>query len=164
MQHSSSSNFKVGNKVCVKAQFFQTTRPSKKLSEKYLRPYEIIAQPNTLLFTFCLLESICSVHPVFHMFILKPTTSNSFSKRTQLSSLQMVDLVFLYFIFIFIFFLIYFLNFLFLEHRVRVSDGHESRDTWNKIEGSRTNDIIQHGYHILISCSIHGYLGQGAQQ
>jgi len=41
-------------------------------------------------------------------------------------SSQMVDLVFLYFILIFIFILIYFLTFLFLEHRVRVSDGHES--------------------------------------
>ena len=43
MQHSSASDFKVGNKIFVKAQFFQTTQPSKKLSEKYLRPYEIIA-------------------------------------------------------------------------------------------------------------------------
>ena len=34
---------KVGEKVFVKAQFFQTTWPSKKLSKKYLRPYEIIA-------------------------------------------------------------------------------------------------------------------------
>ena len=40
---TSKTNFKVGNKVFVKAQFFQTTRPSKKLSKKYLRPYEIIA-------------------------------------------------------------------------------------------------------------------------
>ena len=35
-------DFKVGNKVFVKAKFFWTTRPSKKLSKKYLRPYEII--------------------------------------------------------------------------------------------------------------------------
>ena len=44
---------------------------------------------------------------------------------------------------------IYFLTFLFLEHRIRVSDGHESQDAWNKVEGSRTNDIIQHRYHML---------------
>ena len=42
MQHSSTPNFKVGNKVFIKAQFFQTTQPSKKLSKKYLRPYKII--------------------------------------------------------------------------------------------------------------------------
>jgi len=49
--HSPAPNFKVGNKVFVKAQFFRTTQPLKKLSKKYLRPYEIIAQPDTLSFT-----------------------------------------------------------------------------------------------------------------
>ena len=28
--------------------------------------------------------------------------------------------------------------FLFLEHKVRVSDGHKSRDAWKDIEGSRS--------------------------
>jgi len=70
-----------------------------------------------------------------------------------------VNLVFLYFILIFIFFLIYFLTFPFLEHRVRVSDSHESQNAWNEVEGSRTNNIIQHRYHMLTSCSIHGHLG-----
>jgi len=50
-RHSPASDFKVGDKVFVKAQFFWTTHPSKKLSKKYLRPYEIIAQPDTLSFT-----------------------------------------------------------------------------------------------------------------
>ena len=80
-QCSLTSNFKVGNKVFVKAQFFQIIWPSKKLSEKYLRPYEIISQPGTLSFTLCLLESICSVHPVFHVSMLEPITSNTFSER-----------------------------------------------------------------------------------
>ena len=35
--------FKIGSQAFVKAQFFRTTRPSKKLSEKFLGPYEIIA-------------------------------------------------------------------------------------------------------------------------
>ena len=76
-------NFKVGDKVFVKAQFFQTTWPLKKLFEKYLGPYKIISQPGTLLFTLQLPESMCSIHPVFHVSILKPTTSNTFSKRIQ---------------------------------------------------------------------------------
>jgi len=54
VQHSLAPDFKVSDKVFVKAQFFQTTWPSKKLSEKYLGPYKIIAQPGTLLFTLCL--------------------------------------------------------------------------------------------------------------
>ena len=83
VQCSSTPNFKVGDKVFFKTQFFRTTQPSKKL-EKYLRPYEIISQPSTLSFILYLPESICSVHPVFHMSMIKPTMSNFFSKRTQL--------------------------------------------------------------------------------
>ena len=55
---------------------------------------------------------------------------------------------------IFFFFSFYFLIFLFLEHRVRV----RSQDTENEVEGSRTNDVIQHKYHMLTSCSIYGHL------
>jgi len=44
-------NFKIGDKAYVKAQFFRTTRPSKKLSEKNFGPYEIIAQPGSLSYT-----------------------------------------------------------------------------------------------------------------
>ena len=83
VQCSPAPDFKVGDKVFVKAQFFRTTWPSKKLSEKYLGPYKIISQPGTLLFTLCLPESICSVHPVFHVSMLEPTTSNTFSERIQ---------------------------------------------------------------------------------
>ena len=64
--------------------------PSKKLSEKYLRLYEIIAQPSILSFTLHLPESMCSVHPVFHMSMLKPAMSNSFSERTQLAPVSVI--------------------------------------------------------------------------
>jgi len=80
---SPAPDFKVGDKVFVKAQFFRTIQPSKKLSKKYLGPYEIIAQPGTLSFTLRLPESMCSVHPVFHVSMLEPATSNTFSKRIQ---------------------------------------------------------------------------------
>ena len=86
IQHFFASNFKVSNKVFVKAQFFRTTQPSKKLFKKYLRLYKIISQSGILLFTLCLLESMCSVHLVFHMSMLKPAMSNYFPKRTQLAS------------------------------------------------------------------------------
>ena len=80
---SPASDFKVGDKVFIKAQFFRTTWPSKKLSEKYLRFYKIISQPGTLSFTLCLPESMYSVHTVFHVSILEPATSNTFSERIQ---------------------------------------------------------------------------------
>jgi len=47
----STPDFKVGQKAYVKAQFFRTTQPSKKLSEKSLGPYEIIAQAGSHSFT-----------------------------------------------------------------------------------------------------------------
>ena len=90
VQHSPAPNFKVGDKVFVKAQFFRTIRPSKKLSEKYLRPYKIISYPGTLSFTLRLLESMCSVHPVFHVSMLEPTTSNTFSERIQLAPTSVI--------------------------------------------------------------------------
>ena len=92
VQHFPTSDFKVGNKVFVKAQFFRTIQPSKKLSEKYLGPYEIITQSSTLLFILCLLESMYSVHPVFYMSMLKSTMFNFFSERTQLDlTLVIID-------------------------------------------------------------------------
>jgi len=84
-QCSPAPDFKVGDKVFVKTQFFRTTQPLKKLSEKYLGPYEIIAQPGTLLFTLRLPESMHSVHPVFHVSMLEPAISNTFSERIQLA-------------------------------------------------------------------------------
>jgi len=84
-QRFPAPDFKVGDKVFVKAQFFRTTWPLKKLSEKYLRPYEIISQPGTLSFTLRLPESMRSVHLVFHVSMLEPATSNTFSKRIQLA-------------------------------------------------------------------------------
>ena len=91
-RRSPAPDFKVGDKVFVKAQFFQTTQPSKKLSKKYLGPYKIISQPGTLSFTLRLLESICSVHPVFHVSMLEPAISNTFSERIQLApALVIID-------------------------------------------------------------------------
>jgi len=92
VQCSPAPDFEVGNKVFVKTQFFRITLPSKKLSEKYLGPYEIIAQPGTLSFTLCLSESMRSVHSVFHVSMLEPATSNTFSERIQLApALVIID-------------------------------------------------------------------------
>ena len=39
--------FPIGSRAFVKAQFFHTTCPSKKLADKFLGPYKVIAQPGT---------------------------------------------------------------------------------------------------------------------
>ena len=76
-------DFKVGDFAFVKAQFFRTTRPSKKLSEKYLGPYEIIAQAGPSSFTLRLPDSMRAIHPVFHVSQLEPATPNTIPNRTQ---------------------------------------------------------------------------------
>ena len=70
-------DFKVGQKAYVKAQFFRTTRPSKKLSEKSLGPYEIITQAGSHSFTLRLPQSMRAVHPVYHVSMLEPVTPSS---------------------------------------------------------------------------------------
>ncbi len=74
-----------------------------------------------------------------------------------MSSSQMVDLVSLYFIFYFLFaFYFIFLFFLFLVTiKVRV----RSPDAENKVEGTRTDNVIQHGHYMLTSYSTYSHLG-----
>jgi len=71
-------DFQVGQLVFIRSQYFRTTRPSKKLSENYLGPYEIIAQPSPQSFTLCLLDTMRAVHPVFYVSMLKPAIPNTF--------------------------------------------------------------------------------------
>ena len=82
-KRSPAPDFKVSDQVYVKAKYFRSTRPSKKLSEKNLRPYPIIAQVGSLSFTLCLPDSMCAVHPVFHVSQLEPAIPNTIPNRTQ---------------------------------------------------------------------------------
>ena len=82
-QHSADKHripppdFKVGDQVFVKAKFFHTTHPTKKFSEKYLGPYEIINQAGPLSWTLRLPDSMHAIHPIFHVSMLEPSTLNS---------------------------------------------------------------------------------------
>lgn len=73
----------IGDQVFVKAKFFKTTCPTKKLADKYAGPYEVIAQPGTHSFTVKFSMTLCSIHPVFHVSMLKPTTPNITPDREQ---------------------------------------------------------------------------------
>jgi hypothetical protein len=76
-------DFKVDNLVYIKAKYFRSTQPSKKLSEKNLGPYSIITQVGTHSFTLKLPDSMCSVHPVFHVSQLEPATPNLIPNQIQ---------------------------------------------------------------------------------
>jgi len=85
-------DFQVGQSVFVRSQYFRMTRPSKKLSEKYLRPYKIIAQPSPQSFTLRLLDTMRAAHPVFHVSMLEPATPNTFQQRSEPSpALVIID-------------------------------------------------------------------------
>lgn len=73
----------VGQEVFVKAKFFRTTRPSRKLSAKYEGPYVVIAQPGPQSYTLRLPDTLRTVHPVFHISMLEPATPNTIPLRTQ---------------------------------------------------------------------------------
>ena len=76
--------FLIGSWAFVKAQFFHTTHPSKKLADKFLGPYEVIAQPGTHLVMLWLPDNLRAVHPVFHISMLEPTTPNTIPDQVQL--------------------------------------------------------------------------------
>ena len=76
-------DFKVGDKVFVKAAHFRTTRPSKKLSEKNLGPFDIIAKVGHSSFTLRLPDQLRAVHPVFHVSQLEPATPNTIPNWVQ---------------------------------------------------------------------------------
>ena len=56
-------------------------RPSKKLSEKFLGPFEIIAQIGSISFTLLLPDNMRAIHPVFHISMLELSTPNNFPNR-----------------------------------------------------------------------------------
>ena len=78
-------DFKVGDQVYVKAKYFRSTRPSKKLSERNLGPYTIIAQVEvgSLSFMLHLPNSMRAIHPVFHVSQLKLAIPNTILDRIQ---------------------------------------------------------------------------------
>src|SRR5438445_13699345 len=76
-------NFKIGDQVYVKAKYFRSTRPSKKLSKKNLGPFSIISLPGTHSVTLKLPDTMHSIHPIFHPSQLKPSTPNTIPNHVQ---------------------------------------------------------------------------------
>jgi Chromo (CHRromatin Organisation MOdifier) domain len=77
--------FKVGDKAFVKAKFFWTTRPSKKLSKKYLGPFDIINQVGTSILDTLSSDyyACCAPNPVFHVSMLELSILNSVPNHIQ---------------------------------------------------------------------------------
>jgi len=78
-----SPDFQIGQEVLVRSEYFRSTRPSKKLSDKYFGPYPIIAQVGKQSYTLRLPDSMRAVHPVFHVSQLEPSVRNIIPNRVQ---------------------------------------------------------------------------------
>ena len=76
-------DFQVGQQVYVSAEHIHTTQPSKKLSEKYLGPFDIIACPGTHSFTLQLSDHFCAIQPIFHVSQLEPLVLNTILNHIQ---------------------------------------------------------------------------------
>ena len=76
-------DFKIGDKVFIKSDDIRTTQPSKKLAEKFLGPFEILAQVGSISFTLHLPNSMRGIHPVFHVSMLEPSAPNEFPNQTE---------------------------------------------------------------------------------
>jgi len=74
---------KVSNHVFILAKFIWTTRPSKKLSEKYLGPFEVTNKPGTYSYLVNLPDHLRSIHPVFHVSQLEPVLASQISNCTN---------------------------------------------------------------------------------
>jgi hypothetical protein len=65
-------DFADGSMVFVNSKFFRTARPSKKLLNKYIRPYRVIKHINPTSVMVELPHTMKQVHLVFHVSMLKP--------------------------------------------------------------------------------------------
>jgi hypothetical protein len=75
--------FSIGDKVFLHAEFIRTTRPSRKLADKYLGPFEIIGAAGPALFVLRLPDGMLRVHPVWHVSQLEPVHESFFEGCLQ---------------------------------------------------------------------------------
>jgi len=64
----------VGSRVFLSTKNLHTTRPNKKLSKKYLGPFEILERIRKLVYRLKLPPKIKLLHPVFYILLLEPYT------------------------------------------------------------------------------------------
>ena len=83
LRRTSAPPFNVRQQAFVEAKFFRCTRPSRKLSEKFLGPFDIIARTGSHSVTLRLPDTIHGVHPVFHVSMLEPAVPNKIPNRIQ---------------------------------------------------------------------------------
>ena len=69
--------------VYVNSRNIRTSRPTKKLAEKSLGPFEVLAKVGRQSYSIRLPQSLRGIHPVFHVVELEPATPNVIPQRVQ---------------------------------------------------------------------------------
>ena len=75
--------FSPGDKVYVSADHIRTTRPTRKLSERFLGPFEVLTKVSNQSYSIRLSQDLRGVHPVFHVSQLEPYSENTIPNRVQ---------------------------------------------------------------------------------
>jgi len=75
--------FQTGDMVYVLAKFIRTTRPSRKLSERYLGPFPVAERVGSHSYLVNLPEHLRSIHLVFHISQLEPVPSSNIPNRSN---------------------------------------------------------------------------------
>ena len=81
--HMAPPDFPLGSEAYVCMEFFHVTCPLKKLSDKMLGPFKVVAWPGSHSYTLRHPNSMPLVHPVFHISMLKPHTPNTIPGHIQ---------------------------------------------------------------------------------
>ena len=69
--------------VYVRSEHISTTRPSKKLAERYLGPFPILSRVGTHSYALKLPEAMKGIHPVYHVSQLEPAVPDPIPGRVQ---------------------------------------------------------------------------------
>jgi len=90
-QHTPAPKIEVGDHIFILAKFVNSTQPSKKLSERYLGPFEILDRLGTHSYLIKLPNHLRTIHSVFYISQIKlasysdiPNYVNPFSTTSNL--------------------------------------------------------------------------------
>ncbi|MBW0518925.1 hypothetical protein O181_058640 [Austropuccinia psidii MF-1] len=70
-------DFQPGDKVLLASKNIKTTRPTKKFSERWLGPFEVLKKIGSHAYHLKLPQQCKSVHPVFHVSLLEPVKQST---------------------------------------------------------------------------------------
>jgi hypothetical protein len=76
-------NYEIGQLVYVDAENINTTRPTRKLAERFLGPFPIAGRAGPQSFQISFPKHLRGIHPVFHVSQLEPAYPNTIPNRIQ---------------------------------------------------------------------------------